>query len=441
MPPALRRVLAASTASNLADGAFMIALPLVALSVTRSPGAFAAVTVVGRLPWLLFALPAGALADRLDRRKTMISVNVVRAAAIGALAIVVGSGRAELWMLYVIAFALGAGETLYDTAAQSIMPNIVRPDQLDRANGRLYAVELTANQFVGPPLAAIVAGATLAGAVAISSGLYLLAGIVLLTLAGSFRAERAGTATTIRRDIATGVRYLAGHRLLRVLAVCVGVSNLASTATVAILPLYIITPGPIGLHEAGYGLLITTIAAGSVLGTFVVERLRARLGTRRLLILATLSFPLFSLAPVASHSVIVIGTGLFIAGAISVSWNIVTVSIRQRIVPDHLLGRVNAGYRLVAWGTMPLGAALGGIVATTYGLTTALITSAAISAMCTPIVYYGVTAERLEHDATTHPPRPRQPTSSDRFTEELGVGRSGTATPDGREKRVRSRRC
>jgi MFS family permease len=402
MPPALRRIITASATSNLADGAFTIALPLVALSLTRSPAAFAAVTLVGRLPWLLFALPAGALADRLDRRTTMISVNVARAAAIGTLAIVVGSGRAELWMLYVIAFALGCGETLFDTAAQSIVPSIVEPDQLERANGRLYAVELTANQFVGPPLAALIAGATLVGAVAISSGLYLIAGIVLLTISGSFRAERAAEATTIRSDIATGVRYLAHHRLLRILAVCVGVSNLASTATLAILPLHVISPGPVGLDETGYGILITTIAAGAVLGTFAVEPLRARLGARRVLIVSTLGFPLFSLAPVASGSVIVVGVGLFIAGAISVSWNIVTVSIRQRIVPDHLLGRVNAGYRLVAWGTMPLGAGLGGIIANTYGLTAALITSACISAICTPIVYYGVTTERLEHDEPTH---------------------------------------
>jgi MFS family permease len=405
MASAFRRLITASAASNLADGAFTIALPLVALTVTRSPAAFAAVTVVGRLPWLLFALPAGALADRLDRRTTMISVNVARAVAIGTLAIVVGNGRVELWMLYVIAFALGCGETLFDTAAQSVLPSIVEPDQLDRANGRLYAVELTANQFVGPPLAAVVAGATLAGAVATSSGLYLVAGIVLLTVAGSFRAERVGEATTIRSDIVSGVRYLAHHPLLRVLAVCVGVSNLASTATMAILPLYMITPGPVGLGETGYGILITTIAVGSVLGTFVAERLRGRLGARRLLILATLGFPLFSLAPLARNSVVVIGIGLFIAGAISVSWNIVTVSIRQRIVPNQLLGRVNAGYRLVAWGTMPLGAGLGGIIASTYGLTTALITSATISAICTPIVYYGITTERLEHDEPTHASR------------------------------------
>lgn len=406
-----RRLLAASAASNLADGAFTIALPLVALSMTRSPAAFASVTVVGRLPWLLFALPAGALADRLDRRVTMISVNIARSAAIGMLALAVGSGRAELWMLYVIAFVLGSGETLFDTAAQSVLPSMVSADQLDAANGRLYATELTTNQFLGPPLAAVVAGATLAGSVAISSGLYLIAGIVLLTLSGSFRADRSGTPTTVRQDISAGARYLASNRLLRVLAVCVGVSNLASTAMISIMPLHVIAPGPIGLNGTGYGLLITTIAAGSVLGTLIVGRLRSRLGTRRLLLLATLSFPLFSLALVITDSIALIALGLFVAGAVSVSWNILTVSIRQRIVPDQLLGRVNAGYRLVAWGSMPFGAALGGIIANTFSVPTALFTAAAISSLCTPIVYFGATAELINTAEEPRSPLDHEPDS------------------------------
>lgn len=402
--PVLRRLIAASGMSNLADGAFTIALPLVALHITRSPAAFAAVTVIGRLPWLLFALPAGALADRLDRRTTMISVNLARSIVIGALAVIIGTGQTELWMLYALAFVLGTGETLFDTAAQSVIPNIVQPDQLDHANGRLFAVELTANQFIGPPLAAVVAGATLTGAVAMSAGLYLMAGIALVTVTGSFRAQRSDRSTTLRRDVANGVRYLVKHRLLRLLAVCVGFSNLASTATVAILPLHAISPGPLGLSEAGYGLLITTIAIGSVLGTFLVDRVRARLGTRRTLILATVSFPLFSLAPVVTNTAWLAGVGLFFAGMISVGWNIVTVSIRQRIVPDELLGRVNAGYRFVAWGTMPLGAALGGVVANVFGIPTALVMAAVISSICTPIVYYGITTDLLAAHAGANGP-------------------------------------
>ena len=119
------RLLVASAASNLADGALQTVMPLVALGITRDPGAFATVTLVGRLPWLLFALPAGALADRLDRRRTMVLVDAGRVVVLGALTLVVAAGREELWMLCAVAFALGCGETLFDTAAQSILPSLV----------------------------------------------------------------------------------------------------------------------------------------------------------------------------------------------------------------------------------------------------------------------------------------------------------------------------
>src|SRR5262245_1018760 len=141
------KVVVSSGLSNLADGVFQVALPLVTLGITRDPTAFAVVTVALRLPWLLFALPAGALADRLDRRGTMFLVNVGRAALIGGLALAVAREWDSLPLLCLVAFALGIGETLFDTAAQSIVPSLVEPDDLSRANGRLYAVEMTMNQF------------------------------------------------------------------------------------------------------------------------------------------------------------------------------------------------------------------------------------------------------------------------------------------------------
>lgn len=398
-PPAswrkFRRLVTAGALSNLADGMFLIALPLVALSITREPAAFASVTLVGRLPWLLFSLPAGALADRLDRRRTMVLVNAGRAATIAVLSLVVLLDAAELWMLYLVAFTLGIGETLFDTAAQSLLPNVVDAADLDRANSRLYAVEMTANQFIGPPLGAALAGATLAGAVGSSSILYIAAAVTLLTVPGRFRAERTGPPTRLRHDVVEGIRYLAGHRLLRVLAICVGVSNLASTAMISILPLYVISPGPVGLSEAGYGLLLTSIALGSVIGSTTVEWLHRRLGARRALLLASATFPIFSLAPALTTSVPLIATAFFVGGLFSIAWNILTVSLRQRIVPDHLLGRVNAGYRFVAWGTMPLGAALGGLTGSAIGLAPALGVSAAVSGLCVVIVWFGTDAATL----------------------------------------------
>ncbi len=380
------RLITATGLSNLADGIFQIVLPLVALEITRDPGAFAAVTLVGRLPWLLLALPAGALADRLDRRRTMVRVDVGRMLVIAALAVVVAAGREELWMLYVVAFALGTVETLHDTAAQSIVPNVVEPDLLSRANSRQYAVELTANQFVGPPLGGLLAAVALAGALSASAAGYGLAAIALTLLTGRFRPSRSSARTKLRTDIAEGVRYLAHHRLLRTLAICVGLSNLASTATFAVFPLYAVAPGPMGLSPAGFGLLLTTIAAGSLIGTFLVEPLERRLGRRRTLLVAMGAGPLLPLVPAITTSVPLVATGFFVSGALVIGWNVITVSLRQRIVPDHLLGRVNAGYRLVAWGTMPIGAAMAGLIGERFGVTAVFWTSAALSALCVPLI-------------------------------------------------------
>jgi MFS family permease len=379
-------LLAASGLSNLADGMFQIALPLVALGITRDPGAFAAVTLVGRLPWLLVALPAGALADRLDRRATMRRVDVGRLLVIGLLAAAVAAGREELWVLYVVAFTLGVGETLHDTAAQSLLPNVVEPAQLSHANSRQFAVELTANQFVGPPLGGLIAAASLAGALGASAAGYGLAAIALTLLVGRFRPARVSTTTTLRQDVADGVRYLAGHRLLRTLALCVGISNLASTATFSVLPLYAVEPGPMGLTAAGFGLLLAALAVGSLAGSFLVAPMERRLGRVPALVLAMSTFPLLALAPALTANVAVVASAFAVASAFNIGWNVITVSLRQRIVPDHLLGRVNAGYRLVAWGMMPIGAALGGLVGRSAGITAVFWISAALSAACVPIL-------------------------------------------------------
>ena len=389
------RIVVASGCSNLADGVFQVALPIVALGVTRDPGAFAAVTLVGRLPWLFIALPAGAYADRLDRRRTMTLVNLARTALIGGLAGVVAAGWEELWMLYVVAFALGVGETFFDTAAQSIVPAVVQdPARLAAANGRLYAVELTANQFVGPPLGGLLAGLAVAASLAASAGAYLLAAVVLLAVTGSFRPERTGPPTRIRTDIVEGVRYLFGNRVLRTMALCTGLSNLASTAMFSVFPLFAVDPGPMGLSEVGFGVLLTAGAIGAVLGSYAAGPVERTLGKTRTLALATLLFPVVLVTPALTESPWLVGAASVLTGA-SMLWNVITVSLRQRISPDHLLGRVNAGYRLLAWGTMPLGALLGGVLAEAVGLRTTFLVTAALSVLCLPLLLSAVSDEAI----------------------------------------------
>jgi MFS family permease len=362
------RLWSASAASNLADGVFWIAFPLLAISLTDSPALVAGVTVVGRLPWLIFVLFAGALADRLDRRRTMLTVAIGRSGVSIAIAASIVTGVVSLPLLYLAAFVLGVGETLFDTAAQSIMPSIVDRDRLSQANGRLYAVELTMNQFVGPPVGGIIAGVAIGLAFGGSAVAFAIAAVLLGLLTGSFRPAARAARTSLVADIREGLRYLFGHRLLRTLAIMVGTMNLASSAAFAIFVLYAVTPGPMGLDPLGFGLMMTTLALGSLIGSLVVVRVEARLGRARVLLLTVVLSAITVTVPGLAANAWIVGVAFAVWGFGIMLWNVVTVSLRQRIVPDALLGRVNATYRLLAWGTQPIGAVLGGLIGEAFGL-------------------------------------------------------------------------
>jgi len=351
-----------SAVSNLADGVFFIALPLLAIRLTDSPALIAGLAFALRLPWIFFALIAGALADRLDRRRTMVLVQLLRAGLAAGLAAAVMFGLESIWLLYAVALLLGIGETLFDTAAQSIMPNVVRREQLPQANGRLYAVEISMNQFVGPPLGGLLAAFAIVGAFAGSALAWLGAALLMVAVVGSFRPAREGPPTRIQTDIAEGLRYLWNHRLLRTFALMVGVMNLASGAAFSIFVLYAVAPGPMGLSEPEFGLLLTTTALGAVVGTLLAPRLISRLGRARTLVVSILSNALLVGVPALTADPLLIGAGFVVGSSTGMAWNIITVSLRQSIVPDRLIGRVNSAYRLLAWGTLPLGALLGGVI-------------------------------------------------------------------------------
>ncbi|SDM27721.1 MFS transporter [Allokutzneria albata] len=362
--------------SNLADGIVKIALPLVAVQFTRSPALIAGLAVALTIPWLLFALPAGALADRLDRRRAMLGANLVRTLALGVLTVAVLTGFGSIWALYAVALCLGTAETIYDTSAQSIIPQIVPRDRLSGANRKLYAVELTANEFVGPPLAGLLVTAGAALVFGAPVALWALAVTALLLVRGSFRVEREHR-TTLRADIAEGLRFLTHHRILRTLAMMVGTSNFASNAMFAVFVLHAVGPSSaMGLSERSFGLLLTTFALGSLLGSFVAERIERALGRPRALTLTVLGTAGIVGTPALTTNPFVIGGAFFLGGIGIMTWNVITVSLRQRITPDRLLGRVNSGYRLLAWGSMPLGSATGGLIAQLLGVTAVFLVMA-----------------------------------------------------------------
>jgi MFS family permease len=388
------RLWTSSTLSNLADGIVKVSLPLAALRFTDSPTLIAGLAFVVTLPWLLFALPAGALADRLDRRRLMLGANAVRAVTLGALAAAVAADAGSIWLLYAVAACIGTVETLYDTAAQSILPQLVPRDRLSRANGRLFAAEITANEFVGPPVGGflILAGAVIAFAT--PAALWVVAIGALLLVPGPYRVERVER-TTLRADVAEGLRFLWGHRLLRTLAGMVGTFNFASNAAWAVLVLYAVGPGSaVGLSEPAFGALLATSAAGMLTGSLVAERVERWLGRGRALLVATVGCTLLVAGPALTDNAVLIGIAFFVSGNCSALWNVITVSLRQRITPDRLLGRLNSGYRLVAWGSRPFGALAGGLLAQAFGLRAVFVAMTVLTLCMVPVIVR-ITDERM----------------------------------------------
>jgi MFS family permease len=362
------RLFTAAGLSDLADGTLKVSLPLVAIRFTHSPALISGLAFALMVPWLLFALPAGALADRLDRRRAMLAANVVRTAVAAVLAATVLFGLGSVWALYAAAICLGTAETVYDTSAQSMLPLMVGRDRLPRANSRLFAAQLTANEFAGPPLGGFLVAAGAALAFATPAALWVVALAGLLLVPGRFRVERERR-TTMRADIGEGLRFLRRHRLLRTLAIMVGVFNFASNAVFGILVLYAVGPhSAMKLSPPAYGALFATTAAGSLVGFLAAERVERRLGRARSLALTIVGNALELGVPALTANPFLVGAAFLVGGASNGIWNVITVSLRQRITPDRLLGRLNSAYRLLAWGTRPLGAIAGGALAQLFGL-------------------------------------------------------------------------
>jgi MFS family permease len=389
--PGFWRLWTSSGLSNLADGLVKVALPLVALRVTDSPALIAGVTTAFTVPWLVLALPVGALVDRLDRRRMMLVANAARVVVLASLSVVLTEAEASIWLIYLTAVVAGVAEVVYDTAAQTMVPRVVKRSQLTRANGRLFAAELTANEFVGPPLGGLLVAVGAALAFATPAGLWLLASGALLLVRGSFRpttdASDTTSAATSGTGIAAGLAFLWRNPVLRTLAALTGVFNLASSACMAILVVYAVgDSSAMGLSESAYGLLLTATAAGSVAGTLVAGSVERRLGSSRAMVAGMALAVLFLAAPAISANAFVVA-GCFLAGGVGlVLWNVVAVSLRQRVTPDRMLGRITGAHRLVGWGSKPVGALLGGLLAQEFGLRPVFAVMAVLVLACLPLM-------------------------------------------------------
>ncbi|HSK89628.1 MAG TPA: MFS transporter, partial [Anaerolineales bacterium] len=330
------KIWSANSFSNLGDGLYQITLPLLATQLTRSPSLIALLGVMLSLPWLIFALQAGSIVDRSDRRGVMLWVNGGRLLILFALTLAVMTGVASLPMLYAAALLLGIGETLVDTALTSIVPSVVPKERLTWANARLTAAQTVTNTFVGPPLAGYLAGLGFAIATGSSTLMYLAAGLALVLMRGMFRVAAQEASPTNRqgwRHITEGLRFLWKDRLLRDLTLFTASMNLFWSGWGVLIVLYAVRPGPMGLSEFGYGMFLTVMAIGGLLGSAICERLQKRLGTRNALVLDFVGTILLVGVPALTTNALAVGAAAFFAGLGATIWVILVASIRQRLVP------------------------------------------------------------------------------------------------------------
>ena len=349
----------ASTVLNTGGGVASIAFPLIAAGLTRDPALIAGLTFAFTAPWLLFGLVAGAIVDRLDRRRTMVAVSMARVAIVTALAAAVATDHATLALLYATAFLLGAGETLFDNAAQAILPAVVPRERLEDANSRLAAAERVTNEFVGPPLGGLLYGLTPALPVFVDAAGHATSAAAIASIRGGFRPER--TAATLWREIAEGLRWLRRHRLLRTLAAMVAVLGLVDAAWFSILVLYALEVLDVG--SVGFAFLLVAGGAGSVAGSVATPRLSRTVGTGRIVIAALVLAAVAQLVLGLTSSPAVAVSMLALSGFAFAIWNVVNVSLRQELAPDRLLGRVHSAYRFLGVGATAVGALVGGLVA------------------------------------------------------------------------------
>jgi MFS family permease len=367
---------AGSTASALGSGLTLIAAPLYVAARTSSPLIVSATTGVSWLPWLLFALPGGVLVDRVDRRRLMIAIDWARVAAMGVLAVALLAGRADIALLDGVLFVINTGEVVFRSASQAMTPSVVPRADLERANGWLVGGTTVMQGLVAGPLGGFLFVLAVSVPFFVNAGTYALSAVLVGLVAGTYRvASRPEPASagagqgraSVRAELADGFRWLAAQRVLRTMAVLIGLLNLTLTAATAVLVL--LARDRLHLGAVGYGALFSCEAVGAVLGSvrgdWLIKRVTATWTIRiGLLVEAGLHLTLAT-----TRSPYLAGFMMFAFGIHAALWSIVGSSLRQRLTPPELLGRVGSTNLFIAAGGNCLGAVLGGVVAARFGIT------------------------------------------------------------------------
>jgi len=373
----------ATAISNLGDGVSMVAYPWLASAITRSPILIALAAVASRLPWLIFTLPAGVITDRFDRKKIIVAMDAARGFLTVFVAVMVYwkadslpklneltniTDLATNWPLYIVAitasFLFGCAEVLRDNTAQTFMPSVVKEEQLEKANGQMWSAESLTNSFIGPPLGSFLIAIAVFVPFFFDAASFFVAVALLSTITTITKpitiveSAKPKVKPNFRAEIKEGFDWLWSHELLRPMAIILGSMNGISSLVGAA---FILSAQEI-LHTSvlEFAILGTSGAIGGIIGGIYGPKIAKKIGSGPSLFLTLLIMPIFEIAIgfLSSWEVVWLLSG--ITTIFAVLWNVITVSLRQSIIPTHLLGRVNSVYRFFAWGTIPIGLLIGG---------------------------------------------------------------------------------
>lgn len=369
-PPRLgapfRWLLASSWTSNLGDGVVLAAGPLLVASQTDRPVLVASAVMLQQLPWLLFGLSAGVIADRVDRRRLAVAVNAARAVVLLLLALTIVTDVVDVWIVLVSMFLLGTTEVFADTTATTLLPMLLDRADLGVGNARLQFGQITLNRLAGPPIGAVLfaAGMSLPFVTqAVAVGL----AAVLVSRIGDTPPATVERSRSLRHEVVEGLRWVWGHTALRILVLTILAFNITFGATYSIMVLY--ADERLGLGALGFGLLTTFGAIGGMVGaagyTWFERRLRASGIMRVGLVIETLTHLVLALTTVP----LVAFATLFVFGIHEAAWGTTASTIRQRVVPNELQGRVGSVYMVSVFGSLVVGSALGGVIARFAGIT------------------------------------------------------------------------
>jgi MFS family permease len=370
MGPAFNRLWASSLVSNLADGVLMAAAPLIAISLTDSTVLISITGAMVMLPWLLFAIPIGAMVDRVDRRYILAVSNAIRSAVVGASALAIATDRLTIYWLIAAAFVIGVCEVANDTTAQSLIPQILDEKHYEKGNSRLQISETVVQGFVGAPLSGFLYALAIYLPFFVNSIGYAVAAILALSIPIQYLQEVRKESSDLEKsgfvaDIKFGIKYLYNHITLRRLVLTtatIGVCYSMGTATIA---LFIIKE--LELSPKYFGVVLSIQGLGALVGAIVAPRASQRFGRSVMMTLGiVLSSVVLLLQGFAPNIYVFVALATFGGFAIA-QWNILLMATYQTVIPNELYGRIHGTRRTLVWGLMPIGSVLGGVLAQ-YGL-------------------------------------------------------------------------